>query len=492
VRGAASTLLVLLLAALAASADGERDADADLRRRLKAMIGVAEYEEALRLADATLVGRPDSIAAWQYRAYALQQLGRHPEARAAYAETLRRDPRNWWAHMNLASLLAAGEQWEEAEASARRAVHLAPKAVAARRKLSRILRERGKHRPAATAVRRALLAEVDPTWCHAELGYLTWVLGERDAAAAHWKRARELGHDPVACAHGLWLVEGDRETTPPGEAGEAVDRRRRGEGEPWTCVAGRVEVHTRVGPVLPRAVETWLVDLQRETEAFLGMKGAWASPVRIHLARTREEHERRRRAMYPTGARGKAWHLDRRGDGPPRAGRREGALDMYVCWSEPGFERSTSHELIHALLRLRVPHAPDVPAWLDEGLATYLELVPDGRGRLRSGTVRGDLLASIREAKARGGFRSWGEMLVLPRTAFYGADAHALYAEAWSMVHFLAADGERGRRKLRRLLDELGSTGRLGAGPLRRTFGDARALERAWRRHLEKLTVKLD
>ena len=162
-----------------------------------------------------------------------------------------------------------------------------------------------------------------------------------------------------------------------------------------------------------------------------------------------------------------------------------GSLQMVAAWSEPGLLRSLSHELAHALVRLRASRASDIPPWLDEGLATYLELAPDETGRLRPGTVRTDMLEVVCGACVAEDVTGWEAMLAMSRSAFSGPFARRRYAEAWSMVHFLL-EGPRtgGRTRLLAYLDSLGSAG----GGFGGFYGrDLPAIHEAWVDHVMSL-----
>jgi tetratricopeptide (TPR) repeat protein len=495
--------LVALVFLLGTGARGKpKDPEQGLGTHLAALIAAANYTAALKMADAALVDRADSVVAWQYRAYALHQLGRSEESLAAYRKTVAIDPANWWAHMNLGSLLATRKEWSQAIRSVRRAIAIRPTERVAQARLSQIYRDRGDYRSARMAIQIALSAGTDPAWCHAELGYLTWVLGDSKASRAHWIRARSLGADAEDYAHGLRLI--DWEGRPPSDPEKRLEERRRrhGPGLEWVFNLGRIEVHTRVGPKLPRDLEKLFAGLVSDDARFLGIKGDWPFKVRLYLSRTIEAHEVHRRREFPGGYPGKAFHVDRRsmggmvGSGKRRGPRWEpsmgGTLDMYAAWPVTGLKKSLSHELAHALMRIRLPRATVIPAWIDEGIATYLELASDERGRPVSRLVRHDLLAELREARALRNALTWSSMLASPRSAFQGIHARARYAQAWSMVHFLL-EGQRsgGERRLQKYLGLLSNGMGSRINDFLRTFGtDLEATEAAWVRHIDGLATR--
>jgi tetratricopeptide (TPR) repeat protein len=490
----ARAFAILALSLLAGSrAAGD---DAALGVRLRALIAKEDYRSALEVANAAIEENAESFTAWQFRAYALHQLGEQDWAGRAYIRTLDLDPENWWAAMNLAALRAEQGRWDQAVKAGELAARLQPTSTTVQAGLSRIHRERGEYADAVASVLKALEAGVDPVWAHAELGYLHWVLQDLVKSKAHWEKAKENGADEAVCSHGLDLVDWDRPRGSKSDREEAA-RRRRGLGPPWTFTLSGIEVRTRVGPRLPREVESLIKKLVTSYSELLGIEALPENAVRLHLSRTVEEHEAHRDREFPDGYSEKAFTIQRRG-GPwggrgrrdPRGGAGSRWIEVYVAWSAPGLVRSLSHELTHVVLRTRAPGARNMPVWLDEGLATYLELSPDERGRPASRTVRRDLLADLAKARAEGRSLSFRAMLDAQLDAWRGPDARARYAQAWSMVHFLVeGEGRGGARRLRSFLDAVDSGGMTPAsGIIVRIYEQSvERLERAWAEHVAQL-----
>jgi tetratricopeptide (TPR) repeat protein len=490
-RVAASLLLLLLGAGAVVRAADENEGDPELAGRLARLVAEEKWSEALRTADETLAHTPDSLLAWQYRAYALHRLGRSEDAKSAYEKTLELDPKNWWACINLAELLASRGKVKAALPVAERAVALMPRSVDVRTRVSRIHREAGDYETALAEAVDALSAGVDPKWCHAELGYLYWVLGNTEKSRDHWLLAKKEGADREKCLHGLRLVEWDR---PRGSTRvrEEVSRRRIGYGDEWTFDVEGVTVYTRVGPRLPREIEKLIGELRKEQAAILGLRTDETWTVHLHLSRTLEEHERHRQARYPDGYSGKAFVVPRwngrrgfpRGPGP----RHE--LDVYIAWALPGLEKSLAHELAHALVRVRIPRASWPPVWLDEGIATFLELTPDERGRLGIGRVRGDLLRTLRAAREAGTLLPLASLLAAERPAFTGRLARVRYARSWALVHYLLeGDLSGSKRRWNEYLDRWNSRGRPAPGEfLKAVYGlDLPELEKRLAEHIAEL-----
>jgi tetratricopeptide (TPR) repeat protein len=469
---------LLLLSLLAAPAVAGDDVES-LRKALHELIVSGDYATALRRADVALESDGDSALAMQYRAYALHQMGRTDEARRAYERTVELAPENWWAHMNLGSLLASLGRWDKALEAATRATALKPDSGDAWARVVRIHRDRLANAKAKQAVGLALSKGIDAGWCHAQLADLAWIANDRDSAREHWARAEKLGFDADAVVQGLRLVAWDEQIRRPEPLAPSVD---------WVFKIGKIEVRTRVGPKLPREIQLLIGQIQRDQERLLGVRGKWPFEVRLILSRTVEEHEIHRRREYSQGHRGGAFHLDnrwrRRSWRGPRAAPRSGRFDIYVPWSVPGLERRLSHEILHSVIRMRIPEATDLPMWLDEGLATYVELSPDKHNRLRPGTVRLDLLESLAVAHAAGELPHLDRFLRVQYREFHGKSTRAYYAKSWALVHFLLGR-TGGRRQLERYLEALNNPSARSMRAFTKVYGaDLGALENAWWKHV--------
>jgi len=478
-RGRVTALLLLagVGAALAEDTAPPRRGE-EARGRLAELARRGAYADLVDASDGVLSTAPSDVPALEFRAFALHRLERHQAAQAAYERILEVDEDHVWALTQLGVLLGEAGRHAEGVRHLRRATEIEPTSLDAQRKLSRLHRDAGEHLDAAAAVRRALEGGVDPAWAHAELGYLHWVLGDGATSRGHWRQAREAGADPADCAHGERLVAWDEEVEGQAEDAPAL-RERRLSGPPWLFRVGPVEVTTLVGPGLPPWLAGRVSALLAENEAFVGEPPREGAALRLFLARTVEEHEAVRRQRFPGGGPGRSFFFhaapQRRGEG--------WSLDMHVAWSDAGVLRSLSHELGHAVLRRRraLP-----PCWLDEGLATYLEACEDGTRTL--GEVRSDLLASLRTATDQGRALDFRAMLTCGD--FGGAGSRARYAQAWSMVHFLLHDPERGGLEAlgRYLSAELGRRGD-PVTQFRAVYGlDLEALDEAWRAHVERLS----
>jgi hypothetical protein len=111
-------------------------------------------------------------------------------------------------------------------------------------------------------------------------------------------------------------------------------------------------------------------------------------------------------------------------------------LSVYAHWSDHVAD-DLRHEVAHGYLHSSVPN---LPLWLDEGLAEYFEVGRGRRGVNRAHVeyLRGQLVAA-----------SWRPDLTrLERLAAAGAMTQLDYAEAWLWVHFLLEAHEGGQTLL--------------------------------------------
>jgi tetratricopeptide (TPR) repeat protein len=501
---AALALACVLLARPAAAPAGEQ-APGELRRSvldvvedddsLRAYLGglahEGRYRDLMTATSTAIAHRNGAVPAWEYRGYAAQKLGNQGRAWEAYERCIQLDPQNWWSLTQMGHLQARRGRFRDAVRSLTRAIRIKPDSADAHRKLVSVHRDRGKYPEAIAAVRQALACGVDAGWAHLELGYLHWAEQELDESARHWERAAELvkdTEDRALVARGRAMVAFDRRV--PREPGlDAAElRERRANGPAWRCRVGDVQVVTRVGPELPEELSALLLECQRTHAALLGVRRPWRASVQLHLARTVEEHEEVRRVRFPGGSRGRAF-LDSDTSGPRNGGKRarrggRGDLRMHVAYPAVQVESSISHELAHALMRL----LGQMPApWLDEGVATYLQVEPRDRVQARLDDLRKALAPRPDGAPAAAEVLPWRSMLTMPGAGFTGPLARARYAQAWSMVHFLLHRDRHGSKGLRWLLS--GARSWQAADVARATGRTLDELDREWRAYVRTLTL---
>jgi tetratricopeptide (TPR) repeat protein len=481
-RHAVLIAVVLLLAGvLPVGADpGVAEVEAALRVRLEGLLESSGPAAVLAETGTILGDRPDSVAAWEFRAFSLQKLGRHSEACLAYEKVLALNPGSAWASMHLGDVLSALGRHEEAALAVERAVEMDPKNATAHIKLSWVLRRARAFQDAVVAAERAMVFGVDPRWCHSELAYLCWVLGEAGESRAHWQRARELGLDEAAYRQGMRLLRWDEQVGAKADGSPA-------DGLPTVYRIGCIEVHTRIAPRLPAELTALIRRLEQDFARFLDLPPEPDRTVRLVLSRTLEEHEAFRSAQFPQGPVDRGFLLRRMvGNGPRQAPRWE--LVLHVALPAPGLELSLSHELAHAMLQLRIQRCAQAASWLDEGVATWLEIRSSDEST-GSGSLRTDLLDILRRARSEGTTLSFRGMLRLPPGEFQGPFARERYAQAWSMIHFLIeGTGTGGRARFLRFLDAVDESRGAYERALDRIYGlSGDELDAAWRRHLDTL-----
>ena len=135
---------------------------------------------------------------------------------------------------------------------------------------------------------------------------------------------------------------------------------------------------------------------------------------------------------------------------------------MVFAFEGSDFEIDVRHESTHALLHTWLPQ---VPLWLDEGLAEYFEVARDQRLKLNphlpvvQALVRSGKLPRLEELEALDNLDDMGR---------------EEYRDAWAWVHFLLHGPREGRDELVRYLDELHSGGEPGqlSDRLRRRLPD--------------------
>jgi hypothetical protein len=111
-------------------------------------------------------------------------------------------------------------------------------------------------------------------------------------------------------------------------------------------------------------------------------------------------------------------------------------LSVYAHWSDHVAD-DLRHEVAHGYLHSSVPN---LPLWLDEGLAEYFEV---GRGRQG---VNATHVTYLRAQLATGSWRP--DLPRLEQLAAADAMTQLDYAEAWLWVHFLLEQHEGGRQML--------------------------------------------
>jgi hypothetical protein len=120
-------------------------------------------------------------------------------------------------------------------------------------------------------------------------------------------------------------------------------------------------------------------------------------------------------------------------------------LTVYAHWSDQ-VAVDLRHEVAHGYLHAAVPN---LPLWLDEGLAEYFEV---GRGRRGYNEAHVDML--VKQAEAG----SWRPDLVRLEALTSAADmTQQDYAESWAWVHYLIESEDDKSELLTAYLADLGT-----------------------------------
>lgn len=159
-------------------------------------------------------------------------------------------------------------------------------------------------------------------------------------------------------------------------------------------------------------------------------------PIDVYLFRDAEEYGQYLRRHFPGVPSRRAFFLET-----------DTRLTIYAQWSDRVAE-DLRHEVAHGYLHAAVPN---VPLWLDEGLAEYFE-VPRGQDGLNQPHL--DLLSDMIQ---QGG---WQPDLARLEQLTSAADLDQRgYAEAWGWVYFLLHAGPQQRALLTDYLAELRAHG---------------------------------
>ncbi len=141
------------------------------------------------------------------------------------------------------------------------------------------------------------------------------------------------------------------------------------------------------------------------------------------------------------------------------------------------------HQFIHA-------HIPEIPYWLNEGLAEYFAAttVEDGRVKTTGGILEGRL-DELRRGLAAGQALPFARIMTESPEEFYSGYVSLKYAQAWAMIHFFM-NGDGGR--LRPILDRYVNLLRRGATKeeaFAESFGkvDLRKAQREWQSYVGRL-----
>lgn len=177
-----------------------------------------------------------------------------------------------------------------------------------------------------------------------------------------------------------------------------------------------------------------LEELQAQQDELLTKLGLPSSdePIHVYLFPTARRYNEFMQNRYPEFPSRRAFFVET-----------DTRLAVFAHWGDRVAE-DLRHEVAHGYLHAVVPN---LPLWLDEGLAEYFE-VPRGHGGLNRPHV-GELIAALRagiwkpDLARLEQFDSAGQMTQLD------------YAESWAWVHFLLETTPERRDLLLGMLDSL-------------------------------------
>lgn len=184
----------------------------------------------------------------------------------------------------------------------------------------------------------------------------------------------------------------------------------------------------------PQAAKGGLLDelsqLQQDVAAKLGTTLP-AEPVHLFLFQAKGTYQSYMKHYFPGVPYRRALFIKARGPG------------MVFAFQGTDFEIDVRHECTHALLHTWLPQ---VPLWLDEGLAEYFEVARDKRVR------QNPHLPLVQSAVRLGQLPRLEELESLENLDEMGRDE---YCDAWAWVHFMLHGPLEAQEELSRYLDDL-------------------------------------
>jgi hypothetical protein len=177
-----------------------------------------------------------------------------------------------------------------------------------------------------------------------------------------------------------------------------------------------------------------LLDELTQLQQDLGAKlGAALPPEQVHffLFQEKETYQTYMKQYFPRVPYRRALFIKARGPG------------MVFAFQGTDFEIDVRHECTHALLHTWLPQ---VPLWLDEGLAEYFEVTRDKR------VVHNPHHRTVEAAVGLGQLPRLEELESLQNFDDMG---RAEYRDAWAWVHFMLHGPREAQDELVRYLDEL-------------------------------------
>lgn len=173
-----------------------------------------------------------------------------------------------------------------------------------------------------------------------------------------------------------------------------------------------------------------LADLQHDLTAQLGMPPP-RERAHLFLFQTQATYQAYLKQYFPRVPYRRALFIKARGPG------------MVFAYQGDDFEIDVRHECTHALLNAWLP---ELPLWLDEGLAEYFEIARDGRQKLNPH------LPVIRTMIREGQMPRLPELETIEQVSEMGKHE---YRDAWAWAHFMLEGPDEARSVLRQYLADL-------------------------------------
>ncbi len=145
--------------------------------------------------------------------------------------------------------------------------------------------------------------------------------------------------------------------------------------------------------------------------------------------------------------------------------------EAVIAWDSDRSKSATVRLLRHEVTHLYMDRVfgRTEPLWLCEGLAEWMENATWEDGALKPGAESASRLETVKTALSSGALLPLRKLLAAKRDEFYDADrVNLYYAQAWSVVRFLAAKDSK-------------MPGKLAAGAKLGELVDLAALEKEWK-----------
>ena len=201
------------------------------------------------------------------------------------------------------------------------------------------------------------------------------------------------------------------------------------------------------------------IDIKTCKDAARVLEGAlefYAGDLGWRVQKKGDAAQRRFRVFIFSGKAGFDSYLKDLGGVPPihtAAGLYVPSLRQLLIWNLPNRTNMLStirHEGLHQYLDVVLPN---IPVWLNEGLAEYFERSRTALGKPSPTTIHH---SHLRRLAARPSALNPIKLMHSTRNQFYGNPAHN-YAQAWALVHFMRRGPHKWRRIFKTLVAELRS-----------------------------------